>query len=786
MTLKLVKKEGSDNEEASALAGLNPEQKKAVQVIGGPVLVVAGAGSGKTRVLTQRIAHLIENGIAPWNILALTFTNKAANEMKERIGRIISQQAASKVWAGTFHSVFARILRREAEALGYKGNFSIYDTDDSLSSIKKIMNRMNISQQQVPPQAVRSRISWAKNRMISWQEYSNSADSPADKKSADIYEHYEKYLFTNNAMDFDDLLINMINLLNSSKSLLEKYQDMFKYILVDEYQDTNRAQFNVLNMLAQKHRNICVVGDDAQSIYRWRGAEIKNILDFEKIYSGLQIVRLEQNYRSTKTILAAADSVIKRNRKQIPKTLWTDNEDGEKIEILRGRDDREEAEKIVQKIHKMIGSDEYQSKDFAILYRTNAQSLPFENWLRYFKIPYIIVGGMSFFKRKEVKDVIAYLKMLVNPDDSESLLRVINEPPRGIGATSLSHITNFAAENGISVFEAFKHIDRIPDLKSKAINSITAFIQMIDKFRKLMEEQEPSDLVRDYINETGLIAMYIDMGTDEAEERIRNIDQILTDIASYFNNFNALNDRMDGILDEGQDESTELKRLGLEDYLQQVTLVSDVDQADMTHNHVKIMTLHSAKGLEFPVVFLAGLEQGLFPLQKAEMHPDEEEEERRLFYVGITRAEKKLFISHADRRMKFGEIQSQVQSKFIKEIDYHCIKNGAAPLIQQTPQSKPKPLFVDTSSSGIPKPSTSRFAYSQAQKTETYSQVPATENIQYDTEFKPGDRVSHAHFGSGKVVAIAGMGANRQILIDFKSVGKKRLMIQYAKLVKIN
>lgn len=784
MTLKLVKMEGGSND-ASALAGLNTEQKKAVEALEGPVLVVAGAGSGKTKVLTQRIAHLIENGVAPWNILALTFTNKAANEMKERIGRIISQQAAGKVWAGTFHSVFARILRREAEALGYKTNFSIYDTDDSLSAIKKIMNRLNISNQSISPQAMRSRISWAKNRMVSWQEYSNSSDSGADKRSAIIYENYEKYLFTNNAMDFDDLLNNMINLLKTSKSLLEKYQDTFRYILVDEYQDTNRAQFTVLNMLAHKYRNICVVGDDAQSIYRWRGAEIKNILDFEKIYSGLKIVRLEQNYRSTKTILGAADSVIKRNPKQIPKTLWTENEEGEKIEIIKGRDDREEAEKIVQKIHKMISGDDIHPRDIAILYRTNAQSLPFETWLRYFKIPYVVVGGMSFFKRKEVKDVIAYLKMLVNPDDSESLLRVINEPPRGIGATSLNHITSFAAVNSISVFEAFKNADRIPELKSKAMNSVNTFISMIEKYRQLLVEQEPAELVRDYIKESGLIAMYDEMGTDEAEERIRNIDQILTDIATYFDSFNSLNERIDDILNENEDETKELKKLGLDDYLQQVTLVSDVDQADMVHNHVKIMTLHSAKGLEFPVVFLAGLEQGLFPLQKADSHPEEEEEERRLFYVGITRAEKKLFISHAERRMKFGEIHSQAQSKFIKEIDYHFIKNAAAPLVTQRPQSKPKSLFVDTSSS-IPKPSSGRFSYSQAPKTESYSQVPQGDTVKYDTEFTAGDRVSHGHFGSGRVVALAGTGANRQILIDFKSVGKKRLMLQYAKLVKIN
>ncbi len=784
MTLKLVKSEAPTGG-SQALAGLNPEQKKAVEIIDGPVLVVAGAGSGKTRVLTQRIAYMMEQGVAPWNILALTFTNKAASEMKERISRIVAPEAASRVWAGTFHSVFARILRREAEVLGYKSNFSIYDTDDSLSAIKKVMARLNITTQQVPPQAVRSRISWAKNRMMTWQAYSNSSDSMADKKSALIYENYEKYLFSNNSMDFDDLLINMINMLNSSQPVLEKYQNMFKYILVDEYQDTNRAQFTVLNMLAAKHRNICVVGDDAQSIYRWRGAEIKNILDFEKIYSGLNIVRLEQNYRSTKTILAAADSVIKRNSKQIPKTLWTDNEEGDKIEIIKGKDDRNEAEKIVNKMVGMMKDGSRQPRDFAVLYRTNAQSLPFENWLRVYKIPYVIVGGMSFFKRKEVKDVIAYLKILINPYDSESLLRVINEPPRGIGATSLSHITNFAAENGISVYEAFGKAGMIPDLKAKAMNSINEFTGMLDKYRELSEQQEPSELARDYINDTGMLQMYNDLGTDEAEDRINNIDQILNDISNYFSNYNSLNERLDKALNENTDETGELKRLGLDDYLQQVMLVSDVDQADMTHNHLKIMTLHSAKGLEFPVVFLAGLEHGLFPIQRADMHPDEEEEERRLFYVGITRAEKNLYLSYADRRMKFGEVQNQLPSKFLKEIDAKCVKNpealpgGGAGIKMAPPQAKP--LF--SSGSGIPKPSANRFG--AAPKKDSYSQIPAGENIVYDTDLNVGDRVSHAHFGSGKVIALAGTGANKQALVDFKSVGKKRLMVQFAKLVKI-
>jgi DNA helicase-2/ATP-dependent DNA helicase PcrA len=632
MPLKLVKV-ASENK-SKILDGLNDEQQKAVCVVDGPLLIVAGAGSGKTRVLTHRVAYLIEKGINPYNILALTFTNKAAREMVDRISRIVPEYAASKLWAGTFHSIFARLLRYEAEHIGYTSSFSIYDTDDSLAVVKSEMNTLGINQQQFPAQAMRSRISWAKNQLIDWQAYSGSADTFLQKQTAIVFEAYEKALRANNAMDFDDLLNNMIYALRASDDILEKYQERFKYILVDEYQDTNRAQYIVINLLAKKHKNICVVGDDAQSIYRWRGAEIQNILDFQKDYNTTNVIRLERNYRSTKTILAVADSIIKHNRKQIPKKLWTDNSDGEQVSLLSCLDDRDEAARIVGLISEKAKTGKYEFKDFAILYRTNAQSLALENAFKIQSIPYVILGGISFYKRKEVKDVLSYLKLLVNPLDSESLLRVINEPPRGIGNTSIRYIKIFAEKNSISLYNAFLRIDEIEDVPPRAKNAVKNFTGLVEKYRADIKSSSPYSLAFMYITETGIMQMYKEINTDDSLDRWNNIQQFLSDISDYFNrNENAV----------------------FEDYLNQLSLLTDIDEKDTSQNQVKLMTLHSAKGLEFPVVIIAGLEEGLFPLAKAEMHFEEEEEERRLFYVGITRAQELLYLTYANRRLRFGD-----------------------------------------------------------------------------------------------------------------------------------
>ncbi|MFC2130666.1 ATP-dependent helicase [Bacteroidota bacterium] len=748
MPLKLVKNKSTDS--SKILIELNPEQDKAVTTTLGPLLIIAGAGSGKTRVLTHRVAYLIEQGIPPYNILALTFTNKAAKEMQERIGRIVSRDSADKIWAGTFHSLFARILRYEAEKIGYTSSFSIYDTDDSLSVIKKIMNNENLDRQQYPPQGIRAKISWAKNQMINWIDYQESADTPIEKQTGFVYERYEKQLKQANAMDFDDLLINMIHLLRDNPDILEKYQNKFKYILVDEYQDTNRAQYQVINLLAKKHENICVVGDDAQSIYGWRGADIRNILEFNKDYPDVTVIRLEQNYRSTKTILAAADSVIKNNRKQLNKTLWTDNPDGELIEIINSSDDRFETEDIVGIIKSHLkNGNEYTEKDFAVLYRTNAQSLALENTFRKHDIPYVIIGGISFYKRKEIKDTLAYLKLLFNPKDEESLLRIVNEPPRGLGLTSLRHIKTSAVDAGIPLLDAFFRTEDNINLQNRAKNSALNFANFIKKYVDLKDSLNPSELALKYIEETGMLQMYREIGTSDASDRWNNIQQLLSDISTYFRN------------------EPEAK---FEDYLQQMALMSDIDEKDTSHNQVKLMTLHSAKGLEFPIVFIAGLEEGLFPLAKSEMIQEEEEEERRLLYVGMTRAEQKLYLTYANRRMRFGNYSDQGPSPFITEIDPKFLHR----------KIKEKPSFQSSKTTPdnlikkkMKVPSKKTFATSKSKKIQP-------EKSEFD--FKNGDMVQHSKFGKGKVLAVAGSGNNVKAVVHFNSVGKKVLMLQYAKL----
>ncbi|TAL66811.1 MAG: hypothetical protein EPN82_16960 [Bacteroidetes bacterium] len=744
MALKLVKV--TNDIDTGLLDKLNEQQQEGVKTVDGPLLIVAGAGSGKTRVLTHRIAYLIEQGINPYNILALTFTNKAAREMLERIARIVPHESANKVWAGTFHSIFARLLRYEAQNIGYTSAFSIYDTEDSLSSIKSVMNNLGVNQQKYSPQSMRGRISWAKNQMIDVEAYSNSAESELEKQTSVIYHEYQKALLINNAMDFDDLLINMINALKHSDEIIEKYQNKFKYILVDEYQDTNRAQYIVINMLAQKHKNLCVVGDDAQSIYRWRGADIRNILDFQKDYPSAKVVRLEQNYRSTKIILGAADSVIKYNRKQLSKTLWTDNIDGESVKVIESGDDKEEADRVVNIVSENSKNGEFSHKDFAILYRTNAQSLALENAFKKAQIPYIIIGGISFYQRKEIKDVLAYLKLLVNNKDSESLIRVINEPPRGIGPTSLKYIKAFAEKNNISLYEAFLRVNENEHLQQRAKDAAAKFIEFIGNFRSRLSSSEPGKLAEQYVSETGILQMYREINTEDSLDRWNNIQQFLSDFVDYFN----------------RNEDAQF-----EDYLNQLSLLTDFDQKDTSQEQVKLMTLHSAKGLEFPVVIIAGLEHGLIPLLRADSHFEEEEEERRLFYVGITRAEKLLFLTYARNRMRFGSYSTSSPSKFINEIDQKYLEYSQ------------KPHNV--------------LSY-QPYKNDIKKQYPAisfkpkkeiSENRdEFVIKFKPGDWVNHSHFGKGKIMAMVGTGNNAKAVVNFNSVGKKVLMMQFAKLEK--
>ncbi len=732
---------------SNILANLNENQKIAVQTIEGPVLIVAGAGSGKTRVLTHRIAYLIENGIPPYSILALTFTNKAAGEMRERLANLVQEDYSSQIWAGTFHSLFARILRYEANLIGYSSSFSIYDSEDSLSLIKKILNEQNISNQQISAQLVRSQISWAKNHLITTNSFYKSANTTIQKICSDVYEEYENRLIANNAMDFDDLLINMIKLLKSSDEILNKYQNRFQYILVDEYQDTNKPQFEVINMLAGLSRNICVVGDDAQSIYRWRGAEIKNILEFQKVFKDTKLIRLEQNYRSTKTILGAADSLIKKNVNQIPKTLWTDNSEGEKIKVLECSDDLTEAEAVVTEIKSLLDNQNLKPKDIAILYRTNAQSLTFENALRKENIPYIIVGGTSFFKRKEIKDTIAYLQALVNPKDEQALLRIVNEPPRGLGKVSIDHIIHYSKINRVDLLTSFLNAENIDELKPQAKKSAFSFATLISKYQSYLSDGEPIELIKNYLDEIGSIKMYEDIGTDDATDRANNIKQLINDIIHFF--------------EDNQEAS-------FTEYLQQITLLSDIDETEITNNQIKLMTLHSAKGLEFPVVFVVGLEDGLFPLSKANSHPDEIEEERRLCYVGMTRAEDKLFLSYACQRMIFGNVSWQIPSKFLNEINsnYHY---------RVTYKRKNGTVRSALSAQNEPK----------IKRTESVAKYIDSKSLSSKDNFNIGDTVRHSIFGKGKIEKISGFGSSKQAIVNFELVGTKLLMLQFAKLQKL-
>ncbi len=741
----------------SIFSNLNDKQKEAVNYTEGPLLIIAGAGSGKTKALTHRIANLIHKGVKPWKILSLTFTNKAAGEMKDRIGKMIGSERAEQISAGTFHSIFAMILRREANAIGYTNNFTIYDSEDSLSLIRHIIKDNGIKFDEITPQGVRSKISWSKNQMISVADFAKSAVNDVTRTTAFIYGEYQKKLIQSNAMDFDDLLLNMIKLLNIPE-ILEKYQNRYEYILVDEYQDTNKAQYIIINRLAKLHHNICVVGDDAQSIYKWRGAEIRNILDFKNDYPDVKIVRLEQNYRSTKNIIGGADSLIKYNQSQIPKTLWTNNPEGSLIELFTYDSDFDESESIAKKISKLIKSNNYTLNDFAILYRTNAQSLSLEKSFKNNGLKYMILGGVSFYSRKEIKDILAYLRVLVNPKDTESLIRIINFPVRNIGNTTISHIQNFAFELNISLYEALKRVDEITAIKKNKATAVTNFVEFLEEYSSIVNSSNPLDDIVDYINATKIRNVYLEMTTDDAEDRLMNIDQLFVDIEQYFiSNENAT----------------------LEEYLQQSALITDSDKKDLKEDSVKLMTLHSAKGLEFPNVFIVGLEQGLFPLGFTNESPEELEEERRLLYVGITRAEKYLELSHCLRRFKFGDIIISKKSRFLSEINSKYINHNSKE--ENNVQFKKKSLFSDDYSQIKKKDNFYFDDIPEETKSTKQSTVNNTTNkIPIFLQIKVGDIVNHKLFGLGRVEQLNGIADNKQATVLFKSVGKKKLLIKYA------
>jgi DNA helicase-2/ATP-dependent DNA helicase PcrA len=743
------------------LQQLNPVQQQAVSASKGPVMIVAGAGSGKTRVLTYRVAYLIHQGIKPYQILALTFTNKAAKEMKQRIEQLIGDDAMN-VWAGTFHSIFARILRHECEAIGYQRNFTIYDSDDSFGLVKNVMASLNISPQQFNPRGIQSRISGAKNHLVSPEKYEEIAKDPFEQRTATVFKAYQERLFKNNAMDFDDLLLKPIELFQRNDRILEKYQHRFQHLLVDEYQDTNRAQYVLITMMAKQFRNICVVGDDAQSIYAFRGADIKNILDFEKEYPDCQVFRLEQNYRSTKIILAAADSVIKNNRNQIHKTLWTSNPQGELITVIEAEDDKDEGMKIVSHIQEQCNRLKLDLKDFAVLYRTNAQSRSLEDGLRRNGIPYVIVGGVEFYKRKEIKDVLAYLRVIVNPKDEESLLRIINYPVRGIGETTIEKIVRQADSRSgdrVTLFDALSDVSAVSTVSERTKNSILQFVHFLRKYMELKSQMSASEVARALVDELGILKAYKEEATPEALGRWENVQELLSAITEF---------------------TAETLEATLEGFLEEVSLVSPMDEVVDQRNVITLMTLHSAKGLEFPVVFIAGLEEGLFPFYQVAPEPDELEEERRLFYVGITRAMKKLYLTHARLRYRFGDVTYPVVSRFAEEIEgsllYHETSRRAAfPSHHQRNHPGREETFAsprhNAKGNGSSHP---EFLADGEPDYENESQEVVTLHV--------GAKVEHESFGIGKVLQLAGKGDSAKAVVLFESIGPKNLMLKYAKL----
>lgn len=731
---------------------LNSEQWKAVQTTEGPVLILAGAGSGKTRVLTYRIAYLFAHkGVHPSEILAVTFTKKAAGEMRERLYSLCPGQDG--LWIGTFHSIFSKILRWDGFHLGYNNNFVIYDTDDQLRLMKTLMEENHISTTMHQPKAILSTISTAKNKLISPDQFAKQVASPFEEAVSKLYPKYQSRLWANNACDFDDLITLPIRLFEQVPGVLEKYQSRFKYFLVDEYQDTNRAQYKLMHALAKANRNICVVGDDDQSIYGWRGADIRNILDFEKDYPDSQTFRLEQNYRSTKNILQAANSVVEKNMDRKPKTLWSDKGQGEKIEIHELENERMEALKVVDHIKQEVFRNKRTFQDFAILYRTNAQSRALEEGLRRSGMSYIIVGGLRFYERKEIKDVLAYLKVIDNPKDGVSLKRIINFPLRGIGDVSVQKIEKWALEMGLPLLDAACRVEEIGDLGNRAKQAIRQFADLIQKYIDLKDKISLNELVHALVDDVGLLSMYKLDNTVESQSRAENIQELMAGVGEYV---------------DDTDEPT------LSGFLENVALVTDIDGWDERSNAITLMTLHSAKGLEFPVVFICGLEDGLFPVSRSIESADALEEERRLFYVGITRAKEKVYISHVQQRAMYGEGSYRLPSRFLDELDPEVVELSK----QQSYQIRPT----------FNRPDRRNIFSSQStnKSIEYFDEHPDYENFSQDVSTIPGIKkgafVSHATFGKGKIVGVDGKGKMQKVTVHFENGVEKKLLTQFAKL----
>lgn len=763
------------------LAELNEKQREAVSHLDGPLMIVAGAGSGKTKVLTTRIAHLMRQGVDAFHILALTFTNKAAAEMKERIEKILGNSEARNLYIGTFHSVFARILRAEAHKLGYPNHFTIYDTDDAKSLLKSIILENKLDDKIYKPQYVYSRISAAKNSLvgpIAYQQDPSIQQEDARSNRPQIgmlYAQYATRCFKNGAMDFDDLLYQMYLLLVNHPDVLAKYQHRFRYILIDEYQDTNMAQYKIMKLMGAVHENICVVGDDAQSIYSFRGATIDNILRFQKDYEGTHVVKLEQNYRSTSNILNAANTVIGLNKKQIPKNLWTEKEEGEKIKLVRTITDNDEGRFVADAIAEQKLRNHFENKDFAILYRTNAQSRSFEESLRRMNIPYRIFGGLSFYQRKEIKDFIAYLRIVVNPRDEEALKRIINYPARGIGKTSLDRLVLAANQNNVTLWEVLQQPEAA-GLKGASAQALDNFTTMIRSFQSMLAKQNAYDIAFMVGKQANIVKeLYTDKSV-EGLARYENVQELLNAIKEYTESPNE-----DGELEED-------KSLGT--YLQQITLLTDADKDNPEdQNVVKLMTIHAAKGLEFPCVFAVGLEENIFPSAMSLYDRDDLEEERRLFYVVITRAKEKLWISFANSRYRFGTLVQNEPSRFIDELpvayidkSFAGLAGSRANLRRQAPGLQPKNNTATDARGG--NSDISRIAAAKRASAASINHVPSDNFSPSDPEdMEAGMKVEHQKFGIGTILKMDGGAHNRIATIKFEAAGEKKIMLAYARLM---
>ena len=738
---------------SSLLDDLNPTQREAVTTTEGPVLVVAGAGSGKTRVLTYRIAHLIRDlGVAPSSILAITFTNKAANEMKERVGRLVGDSVRS-MWVSTFHSACVRILRREAHRIGYRSGFTIYDAQDSLRLITQCVTELDLDPKKFPPRSIRASISNAKNELVDVDSFRSGGTGFFHEHVADVYRLYQQRLVEASAMDFDDLLMITVEVLTAFPEVLEWYQRRFTHIHVDEYQDTNHAQYELVRLLGASHRNVCVVGDSDQSIYAFRGADIRNILSFEDDYPEATVVMLEQNYRSTQVILEAANAIIANNTQRIPKRLWSAGDRGLPITQFNGEDEHDEASFIVDKVREHVASGRPLS-EIAVFYRTNAQSRVIEDVFMRTGTTYVVVGGVKFYERREVRDAVAYLRVLVNPDDQLSVKRVLNTPKRSIGPTSVAHLDRFSQAQGITFFEALRRVDEVEALTARARRGVAGFVQLVAQLRDSAQQGGPGEAMRAVLEDTGLLDAFAEDGNIEALGRVENLRELAGVVEEYEESMAG------GLVDDAEwDDMDGLARL--EHFLETVSLVAETDELG-DDGAVTLMTIHNAKGLEYPVVFLVGLEDGVFPHSRSLGDPKELEEERRLAYVGLTRAEERLYLTSASRRMLFGGVHHNPPSRFLDEIPADHVEHAG-------PRRRPKRSSSSRSWNELP---------SAPKRTVTGEERTRTNTV----SFAEGDRVVHERWGPGIIREVTGSGDRAEALVLFERAGQKRLLLAYAPL----